>query len=105
MDTVDLGAIGKYGEELAEAYLREKKKHKEPTFEESLGKLEEIASELEAGELKLDDAIRKYEEGVKLYRKERCDRFCRGKIEEIPQVRPSSRGNYILEETQIGVFG
>ncbi len=35
-------------------------------FEEALKKLEKIVSDLEAGELSLDESLAKYEEGVKL---------------------------------------
>ena len=38
-------------------------------FEESIEKLEEIANELEKGELNLDDAVSKFEEGMKLSQK------------------------------------
>ena len=47
--------------------MGKKKATTEPTFEESLERLEKLADELESGELKLEDAITKYEEGVKLY--------------------------------------
>ncbi len=39
---------------------------KEKTFEESLNELEKIATELEKGELNLEDAISKFETGMKL---------------------------------------
>jgi len=38
----------------------------EKTFEESLNELETIASELEKGDLSLEDAISKFEIGMKL---------------------------------------
>lgn len=37
-------------------------------FEGSLEKLEEVVSELEGGKLSLDDSIKKFEEGIKLYK-------------------------------------
>lgn len=37
-------------------------------FEKALERLEKIVSELEGGEISLEDAIKKYEEGVKLSR-------------------------------------
>ena len=43
---------------------------KEPTIEEALRRLEEIADKLEDPELDLDQAVRLYEEGLRLY--ERC---------------------------------
>ena len=39
---------------------------KELSFEEKLNKLEEIVSELEQGNIDLDDAINKYTEAMKL---------------------------------------
>lgn len=36
----------------------------EPTFEEELSKLEEIAARMESGDLPLDDLMNAYEEGV-----------------------------------------
>lgn len=42
----------------------------EPTIEESLQRLEAIAEKLEDPGLDLDEAVRLYEEGLKLY--ERC---------------------------------
>lgn len=42
---------------------------KEMKFEESMQKLEEIAKELESGELDLDTSMSKFEEGMKLSKK------------------------------------
>ena len=38
----------------------------EMKFEEALKKLEKIVEDLEAGDLSLDDALEKYEEGIRL---------------------------------------
>jgi len=38
----------------------------EPTFEESLRRLETIVAQLEQGDVPLDDSIRLYEEGIRL---------------------------------------
>lgn len=38
----------------------------EQKFEDALNKLEKIVDELESGELNLDEAIKKYEEGIRL---------------------------------------
>ena len=46
---------------------------KKKTFEDSLNELEEIAGELEAGDLPLEKAIAKYEQGVKAYKA--CRKF------------------------------
>lgn len=37
-------------------------------FEGSLQKLEDVVSALEGGELSLDESIKKFEEGIKLYK-------------------------------------
>ncbi len=46
------------------------------TFEQSLKQLEEIVAELESGEMPLESAIKKFEEGMEL------SRFCAQKLEE-----------------------
>jgi exodeoxyribonuclease VII small subunit len=46
------------------------------TFEQSMKQLEQIVAELESGELPLEQAIKKFEEGVEL------SRFCAQKLEE-----------------------
>lgn len=42
------------------------RKTKTPTFEEGLERLENIASQMERGELPLDELLKLYEEGLKL---------------------------------------
>jgi len=56
-------------------------------FEEALKRLEELVSQLEDGELELDEALRLFEEGVKL------SRFCQqelkaadGKVQKLVQT-------------------
>ena len=44
----------------------------EPKFEKDLEKLEEIVAALEEGELSLDDAMKRFEEGIKLAK--RCEK-------------------------------
>ena len=39
---------------------------KEVSFEDNMKKLEEIATELEKGDLDLDSSVKKFEEGVKI---------------------------------------
>ena len=39
---------------------------KELTFEEAMGRLEEIVSSLESGDFPLDESLKLFEEGVKL---------------------------------------
>ena len=48
----------------------------EPGFEESLARLEEIASELEGGSIGLETALARYEEGVRMLR--RCSGLLSG---------------------------
>lgn len=47
-------------------YKEGKKQMKEVKFEEAISKLEEIAKELESGNLSLDDSVNKFEEGIEL---------------------------------------
>jgi len=49
---------------------------KKISFEKSLETLEEIVTSLEEGELSLDEALKKYEEGIKLVG------TCHNKLEE-----------------------
>jgi len=46
------------------------------TFEKAMKKLEQIVLELESGDLPLEKAIKKFEEGVKL------SKFCSAKLDE-----------------------
>lgn len=41
-------------------------KGKEPTFEEALKSLENVVAKLESGEIRLEESIRLFEEGMKL---------------------------------------
>ena len=44
------------------------KSEKKPSFEENMERLETIVRELETGSLSLEDALKRFEEGVRLYR-------------------------------------
>jgi len=46
-------------------------------FEEALEQMEDIVSKLEQGEQSLDDSLKMFEEGIKLYR------YCLLKLEEV----------------------
>ena len=48
----------------------------EPTFEEALGQLEALVARLEAGDLPLEEALRAFEEGVRL------TRLCAARLED-----------------------
>ena len=52
-----------------------KSKSEEVNFEQSLEKLEKLVEQLESGELGLDESLKQFEEGVKLYKvcKEKLD--------------------------------
>lgn len=52
---------------------------KEMTFEKALEKLEKTVEALEAGDLSLDDSLKKYEEGIKLAR------ACQQKLDKAKQ--------------------
>ncbi len=47
------------------------------TFESAMKRLESIVHELESGDLSLDEALKKFQDGVKL------SRFCSKKLDEI----------------------
>ena len=55
------------------------KKTKTPKFEEALARLEKIVSEMESGDLQLDDMLKKFEEGRKLVQ------LCSAELESIRQ--------------------
>ena len=55
------------------------KKTKTPKFEEALARLERIVSEMESGDLQLDDMLKKFEEGRKLVQ------LCSAELESIRQ--------------------
>ena len=65
-------------------------------FEDAIAKLEKIVSELEDGELSLDEALKKYEEGVKL------SAFCSKKLDvaekKVKQLVKTSGGKFELED-------
>ena len=46
------------------------------TFEQAMKQLEQIVQELESGEMPLEKAIKKFEEGIQL------SKFCTGKLDE-----------------------
>jgi len=61
------------------------------TFEQSMRKLEKIVQELESGDLPLEEAMQKFEEGIKL------SRLCSEKLDEtekkITLLMQDKRGN------------
>jgi exodeoxyribonuclease VII small subunit len=61
------------------------------TFEQSLKELEKIVQELESGDLPLEEAVKKFEEGIQL------SKFCSQKLDEterrITILLKNSQGN------------
>jgi exodeoxyribonuclease VII small subunit len=61
------------------------------TFEQSLKELERIVQELESGDLPLEEAVKKFEEGIQL------SKFCSEKLDEterrITMLVKNSQGN------------
>ncbi len=68
------------------------------SFEKSLQELEEIVEELEAGELPLDDSIRKYETGVKLLSE--CYQYLEKAEKKIQRLVKKDDGTFGLEDMQ-----
>ncbi len=75
----------------------------EMKFEDALKKLERIVEELENGDLSLESAIGKYEEGVRL------SKFCAKKLEsakkKVEVLLKSDRGAIMLEPFDEGSIG
>lgn len=64
-------------------------------FEKSLEKLEKIVHELEEGELSLDDALARYEEGAKTLKK--CYEVLRKAEKRVEKLLKDEQGNLITE--------
>ncbi len=60
------------------------KEKEELTFEESLERLEEIVKKLESGEVPLDDAIKEFNEAMKLAKS--CDEKLKNAEEAITKI-------------------
>lgn len=67
------------------------------TFEKALEQLEQIVREMESGELTLEMALKKFEEGIKL------SQFCSQKLEDTEKkiTMLTSQANGSLKETPI----
>jgi len=76
-----------------------KTKLKRISFEEGMELLEKIVSELEGGELDLETSIKKYEEGMKLY-KECSEKLAdaRERIEVLLKTGGEDKVESIVEE-------
>lgn len=68
----------------------------EMKFEDAIARLEKIVSELEDGELSLDEALKRYEDGVKL------SAFCSKKLDvaekKVKQLVKSEGGKFELKD-------
>ena len=68
---------------------------KPPSFEQMMSRLEEITSELESGDLPLEKAIERYEEGVTCYRE--CHRILAGAEKKVEILTKSADGTLEAE--------
>lgn len=66
-------------------------------FEDAMKKLEEIANDLEKGDLTLDESVKKFEDGINLSKK--CNDFLETAEKKITML--INNGNEIKEETFI----
>jgi len=64
-------------------------------FEDSIEKLENIANDLEKGNLNLDESVEKFEQGIKLSKK--CNEFLE-KAEKKISILIKDENNEIIEE-------
>ena len=62
----------------------------EQKFEKDLEKLEGIVESLEEGELSLDDSIKKFEEGITLYK--RCEKALSAAEKKIEMLTKNAEG-------------
>ena len=63
----------------------------EPKFEKDLQRLEEVVEALEEGGLPLDDALKKFEEGVRLAK--RCDEALNAAEKKIQKLTRNAKGD------------
>lgn len=63
----------------------------EMTFEEAMAELEQVVSNLERGDVPLDDSIRLYERGAEL--KKRCEQNLKEAEEKVAAITLDSDGN------------
>ena len=67
----------------------------EPKFEKDLEKLEQTVEALEAGGLALDDALKRFEEGIKLAR--RCEKALTEAERKIEILTKNAQGEIVAE--------
>ena len=66
-----------------------------PSFEKDLEKLESVVSALEEGSLSLDDSLKRFEEGIKLYK--RCQKALTEAEKRIEMLTKNSDGELEAE--------
>ncbi len=64
-------------------------------FEDALKKLEKIVDDLEAGDLSLDEALKKYQEGIELSRQ--CSQRLEGAKKKIETLVKNKKGEFELK--------
>lgn len=67
----------------------------EVKFEEALKRLEKIVDELERGELSLDEALKKYQEGIELSRM--CNQRLESAKKKIELLTKNKKGEFELK--------
>ena len=71
------------------------KKKSEPTFEQSLEKLEQIVSNIEEGKVGLEDSIQQFEEGMRLVK--HCRQILSAAEEKIQKLHLTAEGDLTAE--------
>ena len=74
---------------------KKKPDEKQLSFEQMMSRLEEITAELESGELPLEKAIERYEEGVKCYKE--CHRILASAEKKVEILTKSADGSLEAE--------
>lgn len=72
------------------------KEEKDIKFEDALENLEKIANELENGNLSLDEAVSKFEEGMELSKK--CNEMLENAEKKITILTKNGEENFTAEE-------
>ena len=67
----------------------------ESKFEKDLEKLEQVVEALETGGLSLDDALKRFEEGIKLAR--RCEKALGEAEKKIEILTKNAQGDFVAE--------
>lgn len=64
---------------------------KKSSFEDNLKELEELMDEMESGKLSLDESIKSFEDGVKLYKE--CKVYLEKAEKKVETLSTSLKGN------------